>query len=235
MRKKFGFPTKTGAERLFATLFSCTSLSEIPSDVDDTIEIAMASLGEYPARLLRLYFWDGLSYTEIAATTKSDPVMIRKAVKHYLSKLRDPLLSEYIQYGESYYRAERYKKLQAEIEFESHVLDKLEQTLKDIRDREKEVKDLIQEKLEAKNFDEIENLLDSDNMLLSELDVSNRSKNALDRNGLKTVGDLRKRCKNIKPSGMLQFRQLGEKGAKEIIEAVERQTGIPLFPENPKA
>ena len=95
MDKVFYLPTLSGAERLFVAIFPGAELSDIPSDIEETMEIALASLDEHRSQMIRLYYWQGLSCAEISKQNNSSPETVRKIIKHGLSKLKDKVYAEY--------------------------------------------------------------------------------------------------------------------------------------------
>ncbi len=234
MTMPFDLPTLSGAERLYADLFSCKDLSEIPLDVEETMSVALDSLDEYYAQYVKHYYWDGMTYAEMAKPTNSNPETIKKIVKRGVLKLKDRAHLSYILHGDKYYRAERYKRLQDEIAFEEHEVAKLEKMLERLKEKRVELQESIRSKLEIESYEEFTEVLDSDNISISELNLSSRCCNALERVHLLTIGDLRKVCRDYR-GGLYYVRNLGKKGVTEICEAVTQKTGIPLDmdPENP--
>ena len=82
----------------------------------------------------------------------------------------------------------------------------------------------IRKELEIKSFEEVEEILDSDRMTISELGVSMRTVNALKLRKIETVGELRK----LNKKEIDHTYGLGNKGLKELIASVEEKTGVPL-------
>ena len=226
MRKAFDIPTLSGAERLFAALFPGTELSDIPLDVEDTIENALDTLAERSNNVIHMRYWEGLTVTEIAEQIEKIPDDVRNIIGRSLNRLRNKAHAPYIKHGEKFYRGERYKRLQDEIAFEKHEVAKLEQELADLHKRKAEIKVLICRGLEVDDFEEVAEIIDSDNIRISELGLSVRVQNAIEHNGIHTIGELREFCRE---KCLLAIRHLGRKGAEEVLKAVDDKTGIPLI------
>ena len=225
MSKTFDLPTLSGAERLFVTIFPDAKLSDIPSDIEDTMEQVMSALTDRARNIMHMYYWEGLTVPEISENYSISQDKVQSIISRSLTRFKNKAHASYIRHGEKYYQAERYRRLQDEISFETHELAKLEQALADIRKRKDEIKEQICRELEIKQYDEVSALLDSDNTPISDLGLSVRSCNTLIHNGLHTVGELRKFCRE---KGMYHIRGMGKMGAEEVFDAVLKKTGIEL-------
>lgn len=222
--KVFELPTISGAERLYATLFSITELSEIPSDVDETMEKALETLPEISRKMIRMHFWDGKTISDISSETGINVARVKSGIERSVRRLRGKASGSYIRYGEKYYSAEKYKRLQDEIAFEEHEIAKMEAVLERLKDKKDKLKEEIRKELEIKSFEEAEEILDSDRMPVTELGVSKRTLNALHFRRVETVGDLRKLSKK----DLDHIYGLGKKGLAELKSSVEEKTGVPL-------
>ena len=159
-------------------------------------------------------YWEGLTITEIAEQIGKSPDDVRNIIGRSLNRLRNKARASYIKHGEKFYRGERYKRLQDEIAFEKNELAKLEQELADIHKRKDDIKARICSELEVEAFEEVAEVIDSDNIRISDLDLSVRVQNAIEHNGIHTIGELRKFCRE---KCLLAIRNLGKKGAAEVI------------------
>ncbi len=64
--------------------------------------------------------------------------------------------------------------------------------LERLKDKKRGLKEQVLKELEIKDFEEVEDILDSDRMPIAELGVSKRMVNALKLRKVETVGELRK-------------------------------------------
>ncbi len=224
--KIFKLPTLSGAERLFADLFGIGSLSEIPTDVEETMENVLQLLSPEEQSIVKMYYWYGWNDGMIAEDLGRSKVYVERTRNSCRTQLKSRACKEYIKHGEKYYRSERAGRLQDEIEFETKEVAKLEKTLEELRNENKRLCECIRKELDRDiPTAEISVLADTDRIPIEELGLSARSYNALSHSRYKTIGDIRSAGKE----GMVMVRNLGKKSLAEVDEAIFKLTGIPFI------
>ena len=222
----FNLPTLSGAERLFADLFGTGSLSEIPTDVEETMENALQTLIADKQSIMKMYYWYGWDDGKIADNLGERKEHVERTRNYCREQLKSCAFKEYIKHGEKYYRSERARRLQDEIEFETKEIAKLEKTLEELRNENKRLCECIRKELDRDiPTAEISVVADTDRIPIEELGLSARSYNALRHSRYKTIGDIRSAGKE----GMVMVRNLGKKGLAEVDEAIFKLTGIPFI------
>ena len=227
-RKKnstFSLPTLNGAERLYLAVANVKSLSDIPSDVDETMEEVLNVLSENEHIVLKMRYWEGASLEACGRELSISPEGVRQIEIKAIKKLKHPAYSAYFQFGYRAYHNERIKALEKEMVIERERIACLEDELNALTEERYRLTDEVKESAISKLGIQKKLKGYPDDTPIEELLLTVRACNCLEANKITTFGDLRALTK----SELAGFRHLGRKTLYEIEQEYQRVTGKELF------
>ena len=157
----FFLPTLCFEERLFKAVYPSAKLSDIPSDVEETMHVALKLLKYRERKVLHMRFEECLTLSECGRILDLSGTRVQQIEAKALRKLRSPGILPYIKAGDGWCKSRRALRMAVELEQEARALEaarlhaKEIQRLRDERLRlYEQASDGILEKMEDKTASE---------------------------------------------------------------------------------
>ena len=216
---------------LVDAIFNEETIWDNDNDRMDGLNHALETLSEREQKVIYLRFQEFKTLEDVAKEFNVTRERIRQIEAHAIRKLRHPSRSYYITYG--YEGCLEFKKVRAkasELEKKEEELNEREEFL---AERERKLDETLKKykpKFDAMNISidmPIEKIHEAVQLSvdIEEMDLSVRSYNCLRRSGIRTVGDLVKKCETDDNMDLLRVRNLGRKSLTEVLEKLYELTG----------
>jgi len=215
-------------ERLWYEAFESDKLSDIPSDIEDTLKnIIKNTLTKREKKYIRMRFWENLTLDEIAKYTGVTRERVRQVINKALRKIRGRSFKQYKYFGDSVYRIQKndrlYKELINKREQLQAVNDRIEEIEKELNNRTEKLSK-VKAELGISNSLSDEEIVN--NTPIEELELSVRSYNCLKRHAkINTIGELRK----LTYDELMSIRNFGRKSLDEIANIMRNKYDIELI------
>ena len=212
--KLYPLPTLNPSERLYGAIFGEPVLSRIPSDVEETVGVALKLLNDRERKVIRMLYWENLTIQECAKNMQYTPDGVQKIKSRALNKLRKPAVRTYLMYGEAHYKSERIKRLNDEVAMEQEAVIELENKTEELKKRYHR---LTQYAIVLSSSTEIESI--------ECLKLPKKAEMCLKREGIYTIKDLEGRSRRE----IGKIRNFGSRSMELLEKNYHMLTGKTLF------
>lgn len=175
--KYMSLPTLSGAERLWMSIFKC-NYSKMPPRIEKPIEAALMTLTHQEIKILRMRYWECMTYDNIAKILNLTKTRIHQIENKAIRKLRHPSRSSYLFYGELYHIKILTKRIENENEKQMAIIDQYNDAVK------------LNNVLKTKSNKPIIGEIKKETNIINNTAMSIRSKNILYRHGITTLEQL---------------------------------------------
>lgn len=204
-------------ELIYAKLTGDKTVTKYPDDLDKTIPFVIEHyLTEKQRNIIKYRYYDKMTLQEISDIFHVSRAYIGEIEQKALSKLKEPTPMGIIKCGLQYY--DNIKALQR-----LHTTEFRNKYITDFKIKYQIEKDSVEMGILKDIADDMLKYNDPQNIdvraqSIDSLDISNRAKNCLHRNGITTVGELLQKSYY----DLTQIKSLGNKTINEIMQEIQR-------------